>query len=298
MKKEKSVSQIQATEPAEEQKKSPKINKSNWTFRLIVLVLVVVIGAGIYRNLQMKKEEHAKIPANALFVSKTVKEKKIEPVLPEIKENLPNPENIKAEVQKEQQTISVIEQEIKQEKQVEQEIKTVEPTIGGFGALEALTFRDHFISEAPCGEDFRKLILSEKKSKTISTVIKTTSSFCLTTNNVYNELRLSFRAAKKKALVALYTQEESPWKARAKIIMAHVIKVRNLNPTEETTEDTLDRAHNALEGKNIALTVEMIGKLPTELQPYFTDFLGRTKDYIEAKTALDELVLSYTKGDA
>lgn len=297
MKKEKSTSQVPAVQPPEGPKIDPKTNKSHWKFRLIVVALILIIGGGIYRNLQMKKEESAKIPANALFVPKMVKEKKIEPVLPEIKETLPNPEEIKVEVQKEQQVLSLIEQEAKQDPQLAEEIKQDDSSqVPDFGATEALIFRDHFISEAPCGEDFRKLILSEKKTKTIGKVIKTTSSFCLTTNNVYDELRLSFRAAKKKALVALYKQDPNPWKARIKSILAHVIKVRNLNPTEETVEDTLDRAHNALEGKNIALTVEMIGKLPENLQPYFTDFLARTKDYIEAKKALDELVLSYTKG--
>lgn len=296
MKKDKTTSQIPATNSAPQTSLAPKINKSHWFFRVVILILVIIIGTGIYRNLQMRKQEHAKISANALFVPKAAQEKKVAPVLPEIRQSLPNPDEIKAKINQKQQTISTIEQETRQDTQIEAEIKKAEVKLAGFNAMDALSFRDHFISEAPCGEDFRKLILAEKKSKTINAVIKTTSSFCLTTNNVFNELRLSFRAAKKKALVALYKQELNPWKARIKIILAHIIKIRNLNPTQETVEDTLDRAHNALEGKNIALTVETIGKLPPDLQPYFKDFLNRTKDYIDAKTALDELVLSYTKG--
>lgn len=276
--------------------------KKHWVFRLIVLILIVIIGSGIYRNLQMKKAEQTKVHANALFVAKKIPEKVMAPVLPEgtgAIQALEEKNETTADQTQEEKIIADIKADEKVNAALDKKIEQtgdlkIKPD--SFNASDAMTFRDHFMSEEPCGEDFRKLILSEKKSKIIHTVIKTTSSFCLTTDNIYADLKLSFRKAKKEALISLYREDTSSWRAHLKVALAHVIKIRNLNPTEETVEDTLDRAHNALEAKNIALTVEMLKKLPQKLQPFFKDFLTRTQDYVEAKTALDELVLSYTKG--
>lgn len=85
--------------------------------------------------------------------------------------------------------------------------------------------------------------------------------------------------------------------ARIKVVLARLIKVRKLNPVGDTVPDLLDRAHNAMDSKNIALAVETIKELPQNIQIPFHTFLEKTNGYIDAKAALDALVLSYTKGE-
>ena len=54
---------------------------------------------------------------------------------------------------------------------------------------------------------------------------------------------------------------------------------------------------NTLEQKNIAQTVELIASLPDYLQPEFDAFLEKAKNYADAATALENLILSYAKGE-
>ena len=162
---------------------------------------------------------------------------------------------------------------------------------------DALIFRDHFLSEQPCGNDFRKLILADNKSKSAQDVIKNTSYFCLTTNNVYQELYTLFLSAKQKALIHNYEVTYPRWKAKLYAFLTRIIQIRNLNPTGETISDNLDRAQNALENKNVEIATQKIAQLPSQMQPFFLEFLEKAQNYADASNALENLILSYAKGE-
>ena len=162
---------------------------------------------------------------------------------------------------------------------------------------DALTFRDNFLSEKPCGDDFRKLILSDTKTEAVQAVIKDTSHFCLTTNNVYGELSEAFLTAKQNTLIHYYYLEDNEWMAKIKSAVTQLIKIRNLNPQTNDVPAILDRAHNAIEAKNIALTTELIASLPQNLQHDFDMFLEQAQNYTNASSSLERLILSYAKGE-
>lgn len=183
--------------------------------------------------------------------------------------------------------------------ELEQQIEVAlsdNPTLD-YSLRDALIFRDHFLSEQPCGDDFRKLILSDDKTQITQDVIKSTSYFCLTTNNVYGELNNAFLSAKKQAVIQSFYQNNPKWKARILSFLSRLIQIRNLHPKGNTPMDLLDKAHMALDSKNISLTVEIISELPPYMQSEFKHFLEKSKNYADAANALENLILSYAKGE-
>ena len=166
-----------------------------------------------------------------------------------------------------------------------------------YSLKDALIFRDHFLSEKPCGDDFRKLILSDNKQSVVQEVIKSTSYFCLTTNNVYGELDNVFKQAKQNALIKYYYMQDSEWLAKIKSIAVRIIQIRDLNPSSDNVPAILDRIQNTLIEKNISQTVELIATLPDYLQPEFETFLEKAQNYADASAALENLILSYAKGE-
>lgn len=172
-----------------------------------------------------------------------------------------------------------------------------DPSKPHFTAKDALELRDNFLSEQPCGDDLRKLIMSDNQSQAAQDVIKDTSYFCFATTNVQNELKNLFLQSKKEALIRYYKEHDARWKYRLKKVFVSLVKIRNLNPTGDTVPDLLDRAHNALTEKNMTLTIETLAKLPDNLRPMFTEFMQKTNNFVKAKAALDALILSYAKGE-
>ncbi len=172
-----------------------------------------------------------------------------------------------------------------------------DPAKPHFTAADALQLRDNFLSEEPCGDSLRKLIMSDNQSQAAQDVIKDTSYFCFATTNVQNELKNLFLKSKKEALIRYYKEHDARWKYRLKKVFVSLIKVRNLNPIGDTVPDLLDRAHNALMAKNMTLTLETLSKLPDNIRPVFTEFTQKTNNFVKAKAALDALILSYAKGE-
>lgn len=179
----------------------------------------------------------------------------------------------------------------------DQESKAIKQNEHDFTAGDALRFRDHFLSDQPCAEDLRHLMFSDVKNKQAQEVIRTTSQFCLTAINGYTELTDLFVKSRKQALKQYYQELNPGWTSKMRGLLTSVITVRNLNPTGNTVPEILDRAHNALVAKDVDVSVEVIDTLPPSIKESFTEYIQKTKGYIEAKTALDRFVLSYAKGE-
>ncbi len=166
-----------------------------------------------------------------------------------------------------------------------------------FTVADALELRDNFLSGEPCSDNLRKLIMSDNQSKAAQDAIKDISYFCFATTNVRNELKNLFLKSKKEALIRYYKENDARWKYRLKKVFVSLVKVRNLNPMGDTVPNLLDKAHNAFIAKNMTLTLETLSKLPDNIRPMFTEFTQKTNNFVEAKTALDALILSYAKGE-
>lgn len=178
-----------------------------------------------------------------------------------------------------------------------QSIPNTPSSMEAYSIQKALNFRDHFLSEQSCADDLRELILSEQKSEAIQQVIQDTSYFCLTTQNVYSELNDLFSRAKKQALIHSFHQNNPTWQAYLLTALTYMIQIRNLNPTGDTLADKLDRAQNALLNQQVARSAEIISTLPQETKQFFTVFLDKANNYTDAVSALDNLILSYAKGE-
>lgn len=315
------------TEPVTETKpaKVSKKSKKRWIFWLIILIVAAFLGANIYKNLTQRKitvkkdtskvtapfviQKADSIPVNPQTLDlgalakmpDPVKETKTQvpeatdimpvlndkPVIPEVSEEIP--EMTDTDLAEEPAVIEPAEIKNQVEKKLNETQKSA------YSLPEALTFRDHFLSEQPCADDFRKLILTEVKTPEIQEVIRLTSYFCLTTTNVLGELNKSFTGAKKQALIRYYRHQQPQWKGQVKAFFARIVKVRDLNPEGQSVPAVLDRAHNALEEKNITLCVQTLNTLPDYIKPVFNQFFKETTSYTEAAEALDSLVLSYEK---
>ena len=332
-KKEKTqVVETQAQQPQVKQE-NPKRKKrrSRHIFRLVILVSVCALGWATYDNLKQnvaKTNIKAKtfdiqpaknIPVNpamvdtseiseksilfktekALEQTEKIEEKNTQPVV--ITEPEPT-EVIVEEIEIAEDTSS--QEPINKDPEdrtavLEEEIETTlsDTPTPTYSLKDALIFRDHFLSEKPCGDDFRKLILSDNKHDVVQEVIKATSYFCLTTNNVYGELNNIFKKTKQNALIKYYYMQDSEWVAKIKSLAVRIVQIRDLNPVSDNIPAMLDRAQNTLEQKNIAQTVELIASLPDYLQPEFDTFLEKAKNYADAAAALENLILSYAKGE-
>ena len=332
-KKKKSEKQPVAIPSPEQKVLNPKQKKrrNRRIFRLIVLALLLGFGWAGYHNL--KHKSMAQIPAKT-GTPFTIQPAKSVPVNPNdvdtsnVKKSsvlFQQPSNLSTDIKNSIQPETLKENsdetanKAEHPKEPEAPILTVEETdipnetpnqletdieqdlsVSGtqtYTLRDALAFRDHFLSEQPCGEDFRKLILSDNKTNTAQEVIKNTSYFCLTTNNVYGELTNAFISAKQNALIRYYYEKDNEWMAKIKSTLLHVIQIRNLNPNSDDTPAVLDKAHNAIEAKNIALATELIASLPDNLQNDFDGFLKKAENYAEAASSLERLILSYAKGE-
>ena len=307
---------------ADKKKSMPKKSKKRIVFWFVILSLTGFLFLNIQHNLQ-KKQKTDNLLSSKLSETRATKSSEI-PVTP--KEN-PAPENkepsdfiqIDQSWQLDKNEISTddfISETVKKiddmnlsnipQNTQDNNVTTLEDQIetalstddrASYSLQDALIFRDHFLSEQPCGNDFRKLILTDNKTEAAKNVIKETSYFCLTTNNVYGELNSLFETAKKNALIQYYKDTCSKYKARFYIFLTYIIRVRNLNPIGDSVPALLDRAQNATQNKNIALATQTIRELPSQLQAAFADFLQKAKNYADASKALENLILSYAKGE-
>ena len=312
--------------PARPENPKRKKRRARHIFRLIILLSVCALGWATYDNLKQNVAKTniktsifdissaKEIPVNPIDIdTSNVKAKSIlfnpqqipEQTERKLKtETQPNtdvsiPQTIHTTLPKPEETIiptetttvipSVLEEQI--------EVALSDTPTPVYSLKDALIFRDHFLSEKPCGDDFRKLILSDNKQSVVQEVIKATSYFCLTTNNVYGELDNVFKKAKQNALIKYYYAQDSEWLAKIKSVAIRIIQIRDLNPVSDDIPAILDRAQNTLIEKNIAQTVELIASLPDNLQPEFETFLEKAQNYADASAALENLILSYAKGE-
>lgn len=157
---------------------------------------------------------------------------------------------------------------------------------------KALALRDDFLMGRDCFSSYN-IVINTAKSKAIPNVIEKVAAFCVNGNNTYKELEKNFTSNRKKALSVMYRESNTSWMGRVQSMTVQIIQIRDLNPKGIKPRNLLDRAHNALDNREIEESVVILEKLPPKTLNEMTPYIQSAEDFIEAKHALDQLILSY-----
>ncbi len=168
----------------------------------------------------------------------------------------------------------------------------------GFSLADALLFKEHFLTEESCYEDYQKLLNASNKSNLENDVLNNLSPYCLSNQSAIKNVQDAFLKNKKKALIVYYKENNPSWIAYLKAIPASLIEIRKINPTENTPKDILYKAQNEIDSQNISKSIDLITKLPLSMQQKMTDFYREAAIYNRAKNSIDQLILSFeVKGE-
>ncbi len=221
--------------------------------------------------------------------------------------SLPSPENnvlslnnpfneIKTEETLSPETITE-EQNTQDEQQALSQEKST-PQIDGFSLSDALLFKEHFLTEESCYEDYQKLLNVSNKTFLANDVLNNLSPYCLSNQSAIKNVRSAFLKNKKKALIVYYKENNPSWLAYLKAIPASLIEIRKINPTKNNPKDILYSAQNEIDSQNISKAIDLITKLPLTMQQKMTDFYREAAIYNRAKNSIDQLILSFeVKGE-
>lgn len=163
----------------------------------------------------------------------------------------------------------------------------------GFSLIDALQFKEHFLTEASCYEDYQKLLNASHKSHLATDVLNNLSPYCLSHQSAVENVKNAFLKNKKRAIVAYYKENNPEWIAYLKAIPATLIEIRKINPINDTPKDILHKAQNEIYKQNISQAVDYVTKLPLPMQQKMTDFYREAAIYNRAKNSIDQLILSF-----
>ena len=168
----------------------------------------------------------------------------------------------------------------------------------GFSLADALLFKEHFLTEESCFEDYQKLLNTTHKTTLTDDVLNNLSPYCLSNQSAIKNVRDAFLKNKKKALIVYYKENNPSWLAYLKAIPASLVEIRKINPTEDTPKDLIYKAQNEIDSQNISKAIDLITKLPLTMQQKMTDFYREAAIYNRAKNSIDQLILSFeVKGE-
>lgn len=163
----------------------------------------------------------------------------------------------------------------------------------GFSLADALLFKEHFLTEESCFEDYQKLLSTTHKTALTDDVLNNLSPYCLSNQSAIKNVRDAFLKNKKKALIIYYKENNPSWLAYLKAIPASLVEIRKINPTEDTPKDLIYKAQNEIDSQNISKAIDLITKLPLTMQQKMTDFYREAAIYNRAKNSIDQLILSF-----
>lgn len=221
--------------------------------------------------------------------------------LPQSEDNvlsLTNPTNeIKTEENTVTETITEEQNTPKEQPTLPQE-ENKNTKMDGFSLSDALLFKEHFLTEENCYEDYQKLLNVSNKTFLANDVLNNLSPYCLSNQSAIKNVRSAFLKNKKKALIVYYKENNPSWIAYLKAIPASLIEIRKINPTKNNPKDILYSAQNEIDSQNISKAIDLITKLPLTMQQKMTDFYREAAIYNRAKNSIDQLILSFeVKGE-
>lgn len=173
-----------------------------------------------------------------------------------------------------------------------------QPKMDGFSLADAILFKEHFLTEESCFDDYQKLLNASNKTILARDVLNNLSPYCLSNQSAIKNVREAFLKNKKNALIVYYKENNPNWLAYLKAIPAILVEIRKINPTNSKPKDILYRAQNEINSQNISKAIDLITKLPLSMQQKMTDFYREAAIYNRAKNSIDQLILSFeVKGE-
>lgn len=162
----------------------------------------------------------------------------------------------------------------------------------------ALQLRDHLAMGQSCLEDL-KLIMKTRPPQSVEKdrLIEKLMPIC-TARSVFSGLEDTFYKNRKKALMTYYRLNNPLWLAYLKTLGASLVDIRKLDPSKEKPKDIISMAQNALMTKNLKETIQIIQKLPPEIQAEFNDFVEQAQAYLAAQEEAENLILAFGRKGA
>lgn len=163
----------------------------------------------------------------------------------------------------------------------------------GFTLGDALLFKEHFLTEESCFDDYQKLLHASGKTPEALDVLNNLSPYCLTNQPPVKNVRDAFLQDKKKALIVSYREKNPFWIAYLKAIPASIIEIRKINPTTNKPKDILYKAQNEINRQNVSKAVDYVTQLPLPMKLVMKDFYHEAAIYNRAENSIDMLILSF-----
>lgn len=167
------------------------------------------------------------------------------------------------------------------------------PKLEGFTLRDALLFKEHFLTEESCFDDYQKLLHANGKNQEALDVLNDLSPYCLTNQQPVKNVRSAFLKDKKKALIVSYREKKPAWIAYLKAIPASIIEIRKINPVTDKPKDILYKAQNEINRQNVSKAVDLVTQLPLSMQLVMKNFYREAAIYNRAKNSIDMLILSF-----
>lgn len=165
--------------------------------------------------------------------------------------------------------------------------------MSGFTLSDALIFKEHFLTEESCLEDYQKLQYATHKNPQAQDVLNDLSPYCLTNHQAVKNVREAFLSDKKQALIVSYREKNPRWIAYLKAIPASLVEIRKINPTTNKPKDILYKAQNEIDKQNVSKAVNLVTQLPLSMQSVMNRFYREAAIYNRAKNSIDMLILSF-----
>ena len=167
--------------------------------------------------------------------------------------------------------------------------------LDGFTLKDALEFKENFLAENNCKNNYQKLLNVPNKTPEALAVLNDLSPYCLNDQKPVLNVLEAFLENKKEAIIAYYKKNNPAWLAYLKAIPISLIEIRRINPQKDTPKNILYKAQNELLSQNVENAVNFVTKLPLEMQQKMDEFYREAAIYNRSLQSLDQLILSFER---
>lgn len=230
-------------------------------------------------------------PLKTISPIKTVQNTpEISQIEPMISEPIPSSETPQQSLQAEEIITNPETEPLPVQKEIKKQI-----FLEGFSLKDALKFKENFLAENQCKEDYQKLLNVPNKTNEVLTVLSDLSPYCQNNQKPVQNVLEAFLKNKKEALIVYYKENNPPWLAYLKSIPISLIEIRRMNPVKRTPKNILYKAQNELIVQNVENAVNLVTTLPLSMQQKMNDFYREASIYNRAIQSLDQLILSFER---
>lgn len=279
---------------------------------LVLSVLCVTGGVLIHKINHKQLPSFTPTPLNQMLSQKLTGKTTVKPALadPAPRRYRGRPSQPAAPVQTPPQpvtTVADISQETLQQALESQENQELMPTaatpqvkvprVQEYTMAQALLFKEHFLTGLSCQNDYETLQKVKEKTPLMREVLNGLAPYCRHELPALDNVKSAFLNNKRKALVMMYQEKSPHWLSYLKSILVYLIEIRKLNPETMRPKDILYKAQNEIYHNNIVKATLLLKQLPPQMQASMPDFFRESEIYLRADKSLNELILSFEKGE-